>query len=206
MIVLGIDEAGKGSLVGPMTISLVGIESQLYDIEKLERDGIKDSKIVSPKKRKKLTEEYRKEVYLLKTLTISTSQIDSYVYKGDLNKLLLLKYEELLSSIKVLDDTVVVYIDAFTTISTLISYFQKRYPLFSFIIEHKADTNYPIVSLASLFAKQEREDYLDNHNLRSLVGSGYPSDYRTKNYIKNNFEEYRNKNLIEIRYSWNIKL
>lgn len=41
------------------------------------------------------------------------------------------------------------------------------------IVKYKADSTYPLVSLAS---EEEREDYLDRTNLRDLIGSGEPSD------------------------------
>ena len=50
--ILGIDEAGRGSVIGPMVIAGVMIDEK--DSDKLKKIGVKDSKMLSPSQREKL--------------------------------------------------------------------------------------------------------------------------------------------------------
>ena len=50
VLVTGCDEAGRGPIIGPMVMCGVIIEDT--DIPKLEEIGVKDSKKLTPKKRK----------------------------------------------------------------------------------------------------------------------------------------------------------
>ena len=53
------------------------------------------------------------------------------------------------------------------------------------ISEHKADQNYPIVSAASILAKQKRDEIIKNlHKIYGDFGSGYPSDPKTIKFLK----------------------
>ena len=68
--------------------------------------------------------------------------------------------------------------------------------------EHKADLNYPVVSAASIIAKEDRE-----RNVRKLkkelgvdFGSGYPSDPRTKEFLAENWSDPKFDKLI--RKTW----
>ncbi|MCK4248124.1 MAG: ribonuclease HII, partial [Methanomicrobia archaeon] len=46
-MIVGVDEAGRGCVIGPLVICGVGAE-------KITIDGIKDSKLLTPEKREKL--------------------------------------------------------------------------------------------------------------------------------------------------------
>ena len=53
------------------------------------------------------------------------------------------------------------------------------------ISEHKADQKYPIVSAASIIAKQKRDEIIEDlHETYGDFGSGYPSDPKTRKYLK----------------------
>ena len=49
-VICGVDEAGKGSVLGPLVIAAVGVtaESIVADL------GVKDSKLLSPQERERL--------------------------------------------------------------------------------------------------------------------------------------------------------
>ena len=49
MDILGIDEAGRGSVLGPMVIAAVTIPEKMDKV--LERMGVKDSKRIVPNRR-----------------------------------------------------------------------------------------------------------------------------------------------------------
>ena len=67
--------------------------------------------------------------------------------------------------------------------------------------EHKADFNHPVVSAASILAKVEREEQVAKIKEKyGNIGSGYPSDPSTKEFLKS-----QGKNLADsgiFRKSW----
>ena len=60
MKICGVDDAGRGSMIGPMVIAGISIEKK--NIPKLRKLGVRDSKKLSPKKRELLYKEIVKLV------------------------------------------------------------------------------------------------------------------------------------------------
>jgi ribonuclease HII len=59
------------------------------------------------------------------------------------------------------------------------------------ISEHKADVKYPIVSAASIVAKVERDRAIRKlKNKYGDIGSGYPSDPKTLNFLEKWFSQF----------------
>ncbi len=79
----------------------------------------------------------------------------------------------------------------------------KKPEIIQLSCEHKADFNHPVVSAASIIAKERREDeiYKLKLKLKKDFGSGYPADPKTKEFIKENFNNEKYKDII--RFSWN---
>ncbi|MFH1238370.1 MAG: ribonuclease HII, partial [archaeon] len=79
----------------------------------------------------------------------------------------------------------------------------EKVELVSLICEHKADLNHPVVSAASIIAKERREEEMSKlrQEFKKDFGSGYPSDPKTKEFIKENFNDPKYKKII--RFSWN---
>ena len=70
------------------------------------------------------------------------------------------------------------------------------------ISEHKADQKYPVVSAASILAKQKRDEIINNlHEIYGDFGSGYPSDPKTKKFLKKWINRNR-CNLPIVRRTW----
>lgn len=70
------------------------------------------------------------------------------------------------------------------------------------ISEHKADSKYPVVSAASIIAKVTRDEAIKDleKELNMEIGSGYPSDSKTIEMVRNNM---KNKALTKhIREYW----
>ena len=75
------------------------------------------------------------------------------------------------------------------------------WPNSSISSEHKADENDPFVGMASILAKQKRDECIEeiSKKLGFSVGSGYPSDPNTKKIIP---ELLRDAPHPQLRWSW----
>jgi len=197
----GIDEAGRGAVIGPMVIAGATVVPE--DAEKLKKLGVKDSKLLSPKRREYLAKKLEgilKDVVVVK---ISACKIDDYKKRGvNLNKLEAMKMADILDCL----DPNKVYIDSpennTEKFKKMISKMIKGEP--EMIVEHKADQTYPIVSAASIIAKVERDAEVKRlHKKYGVEGSGYPSDERTIEWMKSYLKEhgkFPEKELV--RFSW----
>lgn len=191
--VIGIDEAGKGPVIGSMFIgfSIINLENGLDDLdsyqEHLKSLGVRDSKLILPKKRKQIYEKLKSKMDI-KYVQLTPKIIDDNFFGGGkLNEL------EINSIVKILEDEKpdLVLIDALTalpekfglTILNRLSFDLK------IISENKADLKYEIVGAASIIAKELREEELRQirENINLDCGSGYPADPKTQDFLKKNW-------------------
>ena len=181
MKILGIDEAGRGCVLGPLVVGGFCCEEEL--LEAVVQTGATDSKKLSVKKREKILG-LLPNLGSCHTIEISPVQIDN----GNINTLEEQAFIKLI--LKCRPDKV--FIDA-PTHPAGIPRFIKRIdqvlrPHFNklptFVVEPKADLNYPIVGAASIVAKVNRDSHIKPLN----AGSGYPSDPKTRAWIKGFFE------------------
>lgn len=194
--VLGIDEAGRGSVIGPLVIG--GVLMRKDKIKFLERIGVKDSKRLSNKKRSVLSRKIKKiaETY---TQIITAEDIDNLRNNGtNLNQI------ETNAMTKVIDQSQpdMCYIDCIDVNETRFhDKLQEKYPNLEIITQHKADDTFNIVSAASIIAKVERDKQLAIIRTEyGAVGSGYPSDKYTIEYL-NSIEN--NEFPPIVRQTWN---
>jgi ribonuclease HII len=180
MKLLGIDEAGRGSVIGPLVLCGVAIEDDR--VRFLERLGLKDSKKVTPKKRVVLSRKIKKiaEYHLVK---ITAQDIDLLRSRDvNLNQIEKIGMNQIISAAKphtCLVDSIDVKPERLTR------ELEEVNPGIRVIAEHKADDRYPIVAASSIVAKVERD--LEIHRIRKEyqdIGSGYPSDPRTIKFLK----------------------
>ncbi|MCD6590986.1 MAG: ribonuclease HII [Candidatus Aenigmarchaeota archaeon] len=200
-IIAGIDEAGRGAVVGPMIIAGVSVREK--DINKLKKINVKDSKELSQKRRvelKKKIEKIAKDIIVLK---VSPCRIDDYNKQGvNLNKLEAMKMAHIIDILS----PEKVYVDAPEANTEKFSNFLNKLTKgdVEIIAENYADSKYPIVSAASIIAKVEREKAVAELKKKyGLEGSGYPSDERTIKWLKKYLEEhgkFPEKGLV--RFSW----
>lgn len=191
--VIGIDEAGKGPVLGSMFIafSIINLES-LKDLnsysDMLSSKGVKDSKKLTPIKRNQIYQEL-KSLMDIKYVQLTPALIDTNNSKGGkLNEL------EVQGIIQILEEEKpqLIIIDALTSrpdkfgedISKRLSFDCK------IISENKADDKYPIVGAASIAAKELREQELEQikQNIKLDCGSGYPADPKTKDFLVQNWD------------------
>ena len=190
VIVAGVEEAGRGPVIGPLVMAIVAVEeSKLHLLEEL---GVKDSKLLSAKKRAFLFNEIKK-ITKYKILITPPKVIDAALNSSDMN----LNYLEAKISVKLIKEfdylnKVILDCPSNNTSSYkdyVASFLDKKIEL---VVEHKADLNYVVVAAASILAKHTRD--VEILKLKNLVGvdfgSGYPSDPKTINFLKENHDKY----------------
>ncbi|HJN57619.1 MAG TPA: ribonuclease HII, partial [Nitrososphaerales archaeon] len=157
LIIMGLDEAGRGSIIGPLLIGGVVIEKSKLD--QLSKIGVKDSKLLTPNNRNRLLKLIKNISKKVVTQKICPSEIDEYVSKG--KKYRRLNYLEAITmgQIALNQDPDIIYVDAADInpkrfADDIRSTLTKDVKIFS---THKADQKYPIVSAASIVAKCERD-------------------------------------------------
>ena len=181
-IVVGIDEAGRGAVIGPLVIAGVAVFEE--DIEKLKAIKVKDSKELTPKQRESLEgkiEGIVKDIFIVK---VAACKIDTYRADGiDLNRLEAIKFAEVMDYL----GGQVAYVDC-PDINTermrlLLKKLCKNPP--EIVAEHFADKTYPVVSAASIMAKVERDREIEEIKKEyGDVGPGYPANEITMNWLK----------------------
>jgi len=196
MKVLGIDEAGRGALVGPLVIG--GFMTTESKISELKDKGVKDSKDLTPAKRSELDSWLRNQGEF-KTIHISPKEIDMKNKVGvNLNRLEINNMIKIIKSLR--PDKV--FIDCPSHNEARIkALFEARVDC-EVVCECKADAKYPIVGAGSILAKHERDQSIKvlEKELDTIIGAGYPSDDRTIEFCRkalNNVEW-----LAHVRRTW----
>lgn len=190
VLVCGIDEAGRGPLIGPMVMSGILIDEK--DLDKLRDLKVRDSKLIAPKQREFLFKEIKKIIIKEKTIVVPAQEIDDALNSEDLNlnKLEAIKTAMIINYLKPDRATVdcpSVNVKAYTEyLKTFIKSETKLK------VEHKADYKYIESSSASILAKVTRDREIEKLKKKHNVdfGSGYPSDPKTKEFLKNNYKKY----------------
>jgi len=175
----GVDEAGRGSVMGPLVVGAVYAE----DDAPLKQLGVKDSKKLRPRIRERLFDEIIECSVDHCVVIISAEDIDRGRQKQSLNDIEMDMFHEAASKIP----TVRVYADCPDVneygFSNALSVKLKNTVV---IARHKADDTYPIVSAASIIAKVTRDRIIEDitKEFGEDVGSGYPSDPYTMEFIE----------------------
>ncbi len=179
-LILGIDEAGRGSVIGPLVIG--GVLMKRKKLRFLDRIGVKDSKKLTSKTRTTVSRKIKK-IAQFETRIITAEEIDNLRLNGtNLNQI---ETNAMVDIIKTFNPDLC-YIDCIDVNEQRFhDNIQKINPEMEVITEHKADDSYQIVSAASIIAKVERDKQLAIiRNEYGSVGSGYPSDKYTIEYLK----------------------
>ena len=179
MKICGVDDAGRGSMIGPMVIAGISIEKK--NIPKLRKLGVRDSKKLSSKKRELLYKEIVKLVDDYHVIRIPPRTIDKYVFEHNLNHLEAKKMAEVISNL----NPDLSYVDSCDVNAARfgreISDLSNKSKVKSY---HYADSRFVVVSAASIIAKVSRDRSIMRLNKTTNLGSGYPSDKKSVNYVK----------------------
>ncbi|MCX6707748.1 MAG: ribonuclease HII [Candidatus Woesearchaeota archaeon] len=198
VLIAGVEEAGRGPVIGPMVMAAVVIEDK--DEPKLKAAGVKDSKKLSPSQRSRIFEDIKKIAKSIKIIIIDPDVIDISVESENhnLNWLEADKTIEMLNSLK----PKTVFIDCpSNNILAYSNYIRTKLSTKMEIrAEHKADERYLVVGAASIIAKVTRDREIEKlkEKLGVDFGSGYPSDPTTKRFIEENWQKYPKI----FRHSW----
>jgi len=203
MLIAGVDEAGRGPIIGPMIIA--GVMFREEDSIKLVEMGVKDSKLLTPKRRLQL---YTKIIELSVDWTyeiISPKEIDQAVFYrrrtgyGLLNQLEAEVMAKIINKLK----PDIAYVDSVDVNEERFGkvIMEKITHKIKVISKHNADKIYPVVSAASIIAKVKRDSIIEEIKRRyGDIGSGYPSDPKTIRFIRKCIESGEIPDFI--RTSW----
>jgi ribonuclease HII len=178
--VLGIDEAGRGCVLGPLVVAAFLVEAS--EEATLWAVGAADSKTLSPERRTALRADLE-GLGRVAIRSIDPGAIDL----GNLNRLEEDAIVEMVLQTR--PDRVVV--DALghpRTLGAIVERLRARVEpevRAEWVMEPKADANHAPVAAASIFAKTTRDGILDG--LREewgVLGSGYPSDPVTRAWLE----------------------
>ncbi len=199
MFLGGIDEAGRGSIIGPLVIAGISFDSGKMDL--LKNMNITDSKKINPKKREVLFDKIFNICDSVFICKINCSTIDKFVKLNNLNKLeskFMTIVADNIHADKIIVDSCDVNPFRFQQeIKKNIT--NKKISIYSY---HKADLDNIFVSCASIIAKVTRDSEIEKikKKIKNDFGSGYPSDPKTKRFIQGNDFGKNSKNYV--RYSW----
>ncbi len=205
MLILGIDDSGRGPVIGPMILVGVLIDSELE--KELRQLGVKDSKKLTPRRREILAEIIRKKAFSYHISIISPKEIDGKTNAGiNLNRIEAIKAGEIINKMNKGLDKIIVIVDcpspnARKWRAILMSHITNTENL-ELYCEHKADSNHIAVAAASILAKSTREKEVGKikRKLGLDFGSGYPSDPRTKEFLKNHSSKFKKDGIF--RETW----
>ena len=191
VLICGIDEARRGPVMGPMVMCGAMIEDK--DMHKLIALNPKDSKLLTKEEREELYPKLLSVLKYYKVIIMQPKEIDKAVHGHDglnLNKLEAHKQAEILNEFN--PEKAIIDCPS----NNIKSYRQQLLKLLKnkkmdLILEHNAE-RYPLVAAASIIAKVtgDKEIELLKKEIGIDFGSGYMSDPKTVEFLKNNFEKY----------------
>ena len=189
-MIAGVDEAGRGPVIGPLVIALVAVSHEHI----LDKIGLKDSKLCTPSQRERFRTQINQIADKTKILTISADDIDTMRKTMTLNQLEVYTFSKLISAVK----PDICYVDSADVNANRFASDIKKHLDYSpqIISRHKADTLYPVVSAASIIAKTTRDAQVSaieqelSETLHLALGSGYPADPITRKFLRTWLKEF----------------
>jgi ribonuclease HII len=184
VLVAGIDEAGRGCVIGPLVIAGVLIKEE--NLVALAALGVKDSKLLTAKKRETLLPEIIRLAERHIVLKVSPQKIDQSVEsQRKLHKLNRLEAETMAQIVTELEPDIA-YVDAADVVEKRFGQHILEASAYKtrIVSEHKADRNYPVVSAASIIAKVNRDQVVAELRVEfGDFGTGYLTDLKTTTFL-----------------------
>lgn len=205
VIKLGIDDAGRGPVIGPMVLAGCLIDQETEEL--LKKLGVKDSKQLTQKRREYLEKIIKEKAIAHKIFFVSPEKIDSFKEQGlKLNELEANMTARIINRINDKKTKILVILDCpSTTISKWRDYLItkiKHLQNLEILCEYKADVNHVAAAAASILAKCSRERRMAELKKKygEEIGSGYSSDPLTQNFLSKYAEKYKDHGIF--RKSW----
>lgn len=200
-MICGVDEAGRGPVIGPLVVAGVLFKDD-QDLIKLK---VRDSKKITAKRREYLADKIKQIVADYEVLVIPAKDIDDMRKVMTLNEIEVNAFARVIKKLK----PDICYVDSADVN-------EKRFAddilanlsfKIDIISKHKADDVYPIVSAASIIAKTRRDEEVTKiaeqleKKLNLPMGSGYPADPITQKFLSKWLDKYKNLPP-QVRRSW----
>ena len=185
-MICGVDEAGKVPVLGPMVVVAVGC-----DLPETVRDlGLKDSKLLTPRRREELYPRILDRCHVA-TRIIEAAEIDRIRTRMTMNECVACAHAAVIRKL----EPAVAYVDACDVNAERYGEtVRHQLPFVCRIIsEHRADSTYELVSAASIVAKVMRDRAIEDLSRQyGEIGSGYPSDLVTIQFLARYIREHGN--------------
>lgn len=192
---VGIDEAGRGSLIGPMVVAGVAIDESKLNF--LKNIGVKDSKQLTRERREKIFSLLSNIVEAFVVVKVFPEDIDVY----NLNDLTYNAVMKIILTLSIYNPSVIT-VDKVGDEKPVIELINKLG--YKPNVVHKADELFVEASAASIIAKVVRDNYIDMlKEIYGDFGSGYPADPKTINWLKSFYKRSSIPPPI-IRRSWKV--
>ncbi len=189
-MICGVDEAGRGPVIGPLVVAGVNY----IDDYILIKNNVRDSKKISSRRRNELAKIIKDSALSYEIIKISASDIDDMRKVITLNEIEVNVFSRIIDKLK----PDICYVDAADVNNirfgeNILSRLKNKTNIIS---RHKADDKYPVVGAASILAKTIRDEEISRiskileKKLDLPIGSGYPSDPLTKKFLDRWFITY----------------
>lgn len=222
--ILGIDEAGRGPVLGPMVYTAAYCpKSKMGNFNAL---GTNDSKQLTEEQREALRDKIDKAEFVLHSSRVLTAEeLSEKMLRKVRHNLNLISHDAALDLVQTALDSganiTEVYVDTVGNADAYAGKFRARFPkLAKVVVAKKADATYRIVGAASIVAKTTRDRHIrdwvfpEQQRSEQLLGnanqpisfplkrgSGYPSDPSTKLWMENSCDRIFGFPTF-VRFSW----
>ena len=187
-LILGIDDAGRGPVIGPMILAGCLIDKKIHP--ELRKWGVTDSKKLTQKRREFLEKKIKEAVEDFAVVLVTPDQIEKKNEEGvNLNEVEANAVAKIINKLNNGKQKIKVVVDcpsvSLIKWGDLLKTKVKNLSNLEVACEHKADKNHLSVSAASILAKCVREKEMSKLKKKygDEIGSGYPADPLTKKFL-----------------------
>ncbi|PIN81531.1 ribonuclease HII [Candidatus Woesearchaeota archaeon CG10_big_fil_rev_8_21_14_0_10_30_7] len=188
--ICGCEEAGRGPLIGPLV--MVGLVVRKEKEKNLINIGVKDSKQLTPLQRERMYDQILEIAEKHKIIILEPKDIDNTLNTEGTNLNWLEADTSALIVNELQPDEVILDCPSTNTEAYHDYFLKKLNNKIPVLCAHHADENFPIVSAASIIAKVTRDAEIRKIQQKYNIdfGSGYPSDPKTIQFLKENYDKY----------------
>lgn len=213
-VILGVDEAGRGPVMGPMVYGISFCTREYQDTVLIPKYAFDDSKkLTDPVRRDLFSKIYNNEITGVGYATTCITPVDisggmfrfppskNYNLNEQAHDVTMKLIQGVLDRGVKLDH---VYVDTVGQPASYQKKLEQRFPSVKFTVAKKADSLYCVVSVASVVAKVTRDIIVDlsRRNPEEIIGSGYPSDPKTTAWLRSNQSTLFGWPHEMVRFSW----